>query len=96
MINGDIKTFVDTLYYGTDISLKYNGKRLLIDGWYENDIYHLRMVDYDNPKDQTSIYNFEISNENNNKVVEEFLSKEIWNGKKFYDEAQNIEWTDEF
>ena len=95
MINGDIDMFIDTIHYGEDISLKYGNRRLFIDGWWKGNKYTLRMFDYDNPDDD-SIYNFEITNEDREKVVNEFLEKKIWNGKTFLEEAKNIEWTDEF
>jgi hypothetical protein len=93
MINGDIDIFIDTIHYGQDIYLAYSGKKFLIDGWWENGIYTLRMVDLDNPKEK-SIFNFEISNEDNEIVVNKFLNKKIWNGKSFLEEAKNIEWYD--
>lgn len=95
MINGDIDMFIDTIHYGEDISLKYGNMRLFIDGWWKDNKYTLRMFNYDNP-DENSIYNFEITNEDREKVVKEFLEKKIWNGKTFLEEAKNIEWTDEF
>ena len=95
MINGDIDIFIDTIHYGEDISLIYEGKRLFIDGWWDNNNYTLRMFDYDNP-DEKSIYNFEITNDDREKVVNEFLNKKIWEGKTFLEEAKNIEWTDSF
>ena len=95
MINGDIDMFIDTIHFGEDISLLYGDKRLFIDGWCEDNKYTLRMIDYDNP-DEKSIYNFEITNEDREKVVNECLEKKIWNGKSFLEEAKNIEWTDSF
>ena len=96
MINGDIEMFVDTLHYGTDIYLIYGNQKVFIDGWWEDEIYTLRMIDLSDIKKKDSIYNFEISGKDREKVVEEFLNKKIWNGKSFYEEAKNIEWSDPF
>lgn len=96
MINGDIEMFVDTLHYGTDIYLIYGNQKVFIDGWWEDEIYTLRMIDLSDIKKKDSIYNFEISGKDREKVVEEFLNKKIWNGKGFYEEAMNIEWSEPF
>lgn len=93
MIDGNIDEFINMLYFGEDIYLIYNNKRLFIDGWMDNDIYTLRMIDYDDDKSE---FNFEISNEDKNIVVQTFLNKNIWNNKSFYDEAKNIIWSEPF
>lgn len=82
MINGDIDIFIDIIHYGEDISLIYKGKRLFIDGWWKDNKYTLRMFNYDNP-DEDSIYNFEITNEDREKVVKEFLEKKYGMVKHF-------------
>lgn len=96
MINGNIEDFEDKIYYGEDVYLIYNGKRLFVDGWVENDVFTLRMMDYDDIDNEQSIYNFEISDTDKDKVVKEFLNKKIWNNKSFYEEASKIEWSEPF
>jgi hypothetical protein len=93
MINGDVDMFINIIHYGDNIYLDYHGKKIFIDGWWKNGIYTLRMVDLDNPEGK-SIYNFQLSNEDKEIVVNEFLNKKIWNGKTFLEEAKNIEWCD--
>lgn len=96
MIHGNLEKFIDMIHYGDDIYLIYGNQKIFIDGWWENDIYTLRMMDLSDINNKKSIYNFEISNNDKEIVVEEFLNKKIWNGKSFYDEAKNIEWSEPF
>lgn len=75
IINGDLDMFIDTIYYGEDISIKYGNIRLFIDGWWKDNKYTLRMFNYDNP-DEDSIYNFEITNVDRQKSCKWIFRKE--------------------
>ena len=95
MINGNIEDFLDMIYYGEDVYLIYKGNRLFIDGWKDDGKYTLRMIDFGS-KNKKSTFNFEITNIDKNEVIKDFLNKKIWDGKTFYEEVENIEWSEPF
>lgn len=91
MINGTIDELIDTLYYGGEINLIYNNTRYMLESGYDNDVIKIYIFKYDEP--DNSFY-YEKSGTDAKKVIDDFLNLKIWNGKTFFEEAKNIEWTD--
>ncbi len=89
MRNGDVREFVDHIYYGDELWFIYERKKYFLEGWTNDgrlDLYLYEMI----PNGKTYIWN-------GNKTkypVEAFLSAKIWNGKSFWDIEQDIEWVD--
>lgn len=99
MIDGNVKEFVDNLYFGTEMYFIYRGQRYFIQGWYDNPLHHLVLdYDYENtgaPNEYAFAgYLWEHNAEDSNECVQEFLNAPLWDGKTFYEVEKEITWTD--
>lgn len=91
MINGNVNDFVDNLYIGVEMMVRFSEIDFFIQGWNEGSIFHLERLNYKNPLDSNKwTYDAEDSAE----CVKAFLESPMWNGKKFYDAENSIEWID--
>ncbi|MBR1696567.1 MAG: hypothetical protein IJ709_14490 [Selenomonas sp.] len=100
MIDGDVKAFVDGLYYGDETWFKYGDKHYFIQGWFKDGKHYLVLdyaLDYgqysNNPNDEYK-YIWEYSSEDSSECVNAFLEAPLWGGKKFYDVEAEMTWTD--
>lgn len=91
MINGDVKEFVDGLYYGDERWFTYQGKEYFIQGWVKEGLFYLLL---DDAKVEGEDYIWKYSGESNNEAVEEFLAAKLWNGKTFFEVEKEMTWTD--
>ncbi len=93
MINGSLNDFLDNLFIGIEMYLKFHGSIHFIQGYWKDDKdgkrkYHLmRAID---DKD----YDWEVIDKNNDVCVKAFLSSPIWDGKKFLEIEDEIEWVE--
>jgi hypothetical protein len=84
MIDGNIKDFMDNLYYGEEMLIEYHHVRYFIQGWWKDVLYHLEIWDYSNPEN----YEWHCEYPTQEACVEAFLKMPHWNGKTF-DEVEN-------
>ncbi|MCR5670590.1 MAG: hypothetical protein K6G10_06255 [Butyrivibrio sp.] len=99
MINGNVKEFVDNLYYGSEMYFIFHDKRYFIQGWIENSVHYL-VLDYsyegiDLPKNYAfEGYIWEHKSTESGECVQAFLDAPIWNGKTFYEVEKEMTWID--
>lgn len=91
MINGDVKKFVDNLYYGTENVFVFGRFKYMIQGWWEDGKYTLFMQLWE---PAMSGYDWEHTASNPNECVEAFMSAPIFDGKTFWEVEREIEWVD--
>ncbi len=100
MIGGNVKEFVDNLYYGSEMYFIYKGKKYFIQGWYEKPT-HFLVLDYDyevepydakNPSCDKNIW--EYASEDASDCVKAFLAAPLWDGKTFYEVEKEMTWTE--
>ncbi|MBP3816971.1 MAG: hypothetical protein J6H31_01595 [Butyrivibrio sp.] len=97
MIDGNVKEFVDNLYYGSEMYFVYKDKKYFIQGWVENEM-HFLVLDYEKsnlPDDYTfKSYIWEHKAKDSNECVQAFLDAPLWDGKTFYEVEREITWTE--
>ena len=100
MIDGNVKEFVDNLYYGSEMYFIFNDKKYFIQGWFDDPVHHL-VLDYDyqtEPFDENNPdcnkYIWEYSSEISDECVKAFLDAPLWNGKTFYEVEKDITWAE--
>jgi len=87
--NGNVREFVDHIYYGDELWFLYEGKKYFLEGWMNDgrlDLCLYEMADNGEKyiwKGSATQY-----------PVEAFLEARIWNGKSFWDAEQDMEWVD--
>lgn len=89
MKNGDVREFVDHIYYGDELWFLYQGKKYFLEGWSTGgslDLYLYEMTD------NGKTYTWKGSSAHY--PVDTFLEAKIWDGKSFWDIEQDIEWVD--
>jgi hypothetical protein len=95
MINGNYVEFLDSLYHGDELYLKYKGHIYFIQGWSEiqenREIYTMQCVLVDTVP-LTALY--EISDETMRKCAHHFLEQPIFNGKKLPEIEREVKWVD--
>lgn len=91
MINGNVNEFVDNLHIGIEMMVRFANIDFFIQGWNEDNKYHLERWNY---KDVFDSNRWSCDDENSDKCVKEFLEAPMWNGQKFYDVENSIEWID--
>lgn len=91
MKNGDVKEFVDGLYYGDERFFYYDGCKYFIQGYCESErpILELYIIE---PSDSDFVWR-SIS-KNKSYPVSEFENAPVFNGKTFWQVEQEIEWVD--
>ena len=92
MINGNLKEFIDGLYYGDERVFVYHNIKYFIQGFFEEEQYKL-MLDIWEPKSSNTSYIWE-KGDKNGYPVEKFLKEKLFEGKTFLDIEQDIEWVD--
>jgi len=90
MIGGNIKDFMDGLYYGNEMLTEYKGRRYMIQGWWKNNLFHLEIWDYENPEKYKWSCNFPSQAQ----CVEEFLNTPHWDGKSFQKIEKDLIWSE--
>lgn len=90
MIDGNLKDFLDGLYYGKEMLIEHNKIRYLVQGWFKNNLYHLEMWNYTNPNKYKWSCDFPTQEE----CINEFLKTKHWNEKTFYEIEKDIKWTE--
>lgn len=96
---GDVKEFVEELYYGSELYVVFNDVKYFIQGWcsqskeQKKGYHHLEL--HILSKDEGLIPQWEIDCEKSEDCVNAFLDLECWSGKKFYDVEQDMIWVDE-
>ena len=88
MIDGNIRDFINNLYYGSAMFFEFDGKKYFIQGWYHEGMHNL-VVDY---AANSTGYIWKYSSKDSSECVENFLNARLWNGKKFHDVENEITW----
>lgn len=93
MIDGDVKEFVDNLYYGTEMYFIFQGRKYFVQGWYKEPFHHL-VLTYDDDINFVHGYIFEHCSQDSAECVKAFLDAKLWGGKTFYEVEKEMIWTD--
>lgn len=90
MINGNITEFLDKLYCGEELFFEYQGCDYFLQGWNENK-ESVMVLDKLNQA-VFKEYIWECRKKRMKECADEFLSSNIWNGKKFMQIQRNVIW----
>ncbi len=92
MINGNVREFVDRIYYGDELIFMYKGQKFFLQGFLENDGICATYLDrWEPPADD---YIWIGKGDSKNFSVEKFLNAKLWNNKTFWDVESEMEWVD--
>lgn len=91
LINGNIKDFIDKLYYGDELWFTYNNVKYMIQGYLEDETYNLYLL---MPYSEGKGYSWICKGTKDSYPVNDFLNAPIFDGKSFMEVEQNIEWVD--
>ena len=91
MKNGDLKEFVDGLYYGDERVFIYNNEKFFIQGYIDSGKLTLFL---DRWEPASYDYVWKMAGTDKNYPVKEFLKAKLFNGKTFYEVEKDIEWID--
>ena len=86
MQNGDVQQFIDDLYYGEELLLRYNKQKFFIQGWKNKDTYHMEMIEIeaDKPDGQVIKKCWSYSANTMRECAVAFLNEPLWDGKTFW------------
>ena len=93
MIDGDVKEFVDNLYYGSEMYFLFRGKKYFIQGWYKEPFHYLVLTEEEDV-DFLKGYIWEHFSKDSAECVKAFLDAKLWDGKTFYEVENEMTWTD--
>lgn len=91
MINGSAKEFIEGLHYGDERFFIYKGKKLFIQGYYENKKPILVMYAVGTPADD---FEWQSVSDDDKYPVADFETAKIFDNKTFWEIEKNIEWVD--
>ncbi len=91
MINGDVKEFIDGLYYGSERFFLYDGDKYFLQGYYADGKPTLELYIIENP---SADFEWHLTSDSDEYPVEAFEKAKIFNGKSFWEIEKNIEWVD--
>ncbi len=91
MQGGDLKDFIDGLYYGYELIFEYKGVKYFIQGWHENDKNYMCL---DIPYRESNDYVWEYEAKTMRECAEAFLDEKLWDGKTFYEIEKDVVWSD--
>jgi len=90
MINGDINIFLDNLYIGVEMYIRFEGNDYFIQGYDHDDFYHLEKWNYNHDDGMA----WEYDSQSKEECVQAFLNAPMWNGRKFFEAEKDMEWID--
>ena len=82
----------EAIFYGDEILIDYRGKKYFIQGWYQNDLFHLEMWEYYKENPPTL---FEADKQTRQECADLFLSAKLFDGKTIKDVLDDVEWVDD-
>lgn len=89
MINGNVREFIDHIYYGDELWFIYDNKKYFLEGLPENDIYRLYLYEMNDGGKE-----FSWDGDSVNYPVNSFLEAPIFKGKTFWEVEKEITWVD--
>ena len=92
MKNGEIKDFMDQLYYGEELVFEYDGTKYFLQGWTENDLCTMVLDIVSQKEFQNYLWKHEAKTMK--ECAEEFLKTPLWNGKVFPQIQKDVLWSD--
>lgn len=86
MQNGDVQRFVDDLYYGEELLLRYDNRKFFIQGWKDKETYYMEMteIEADKPDGQVIKKCWSYSASTMRECADAFLNEPLWDGKTFW------------
>lgn len=91
MINGDINEFMDKLWGGEELIFTYHGKKYFSQGYYNSDgKYYFELQEWE-PRPALL---WSIVGCSNQESLNAFLNEPLFDGKRFWDVEQELEWVD--
>ena len=91
MINGNIKEFIDKIYYGDELWFIYNNTKYMLEGLFEKGTYNLYLFV---PYMEGTGYTWVGTGTKDSYPVKDFLNAPIFDGKAFIDIEDSVEWVD--
>ena len=92
MLNGNIREFVDKLWGGEELIYTYNGKKYFSQGYtFENGIYRFEVQQWE-PEGKMLWY---VEGLDHQSSLDKFLEQPLFDGKRFWDAEQDMEWVDD-
>lgn len=91
MINGDVKEFIDGLYYGDERFFIYEGNKYFVQGYCKAETFILELYIIENPKND---FEWHVCSQDRHYLVNAFEKAKIFNGKSFWEVEKEIEWVD--
>ena len=91
MINGDVNEFIDGLYYGDERFFIFDGRKYLLQGYFEDEKHILELYIIEDPNND---FEWRAYSQDKHYPVNEFENAKIFNGKSFWEVEKDIEWVD--
>lgn len=92
MLNGNIKEFVDKLWGGEELIYTYKGKKYFSQGYVlENGLYRFEVQQWE-PEGKMLWY---VEGLDHQASLDKFLEQPLFDGKRFWDAEQEMEWVDD-
>ena len=92
MTIGDANTFLDYVSVGEELYFTYNGKRLFVRGYTDEQVVHGEVWDYDH-LEKEPVWNFSGDYAD---AIDSFLGSTFFNGKKFWDVYKDVTWCENY
>lgn len=91
MKNGELRDFVDGLYYGYEMLFVYDGIKYFVQGWTQDNKCYM-FLDIPDKKYEDYVWKHEAPTMR--ECAEAFLAEKLWNGKTFYEIEKDATWVD--
>ena len=89
--NGELRDFIDGLYYGYAMLFVYDEVKYFIQGWTQDNKCYMFL---DIPDKKQKDYEWKYEAPTMRACAEAFLSEKLWNGKTFYEIEKDVIWVD--
>ena len=91
MKNGELRDFINGLYYGYEMLFEYNGIKYFIQGWTKNGKSYMFL---DIPDKNQNDYLWKYEAPTMRECADAFLSEKLWSNKNFYEIEKDVDWVD--
>lgn len=92
MINGNVREFVDRMYYGDELIFVYRNQKFFLQGFQEDDGICRTYLDRWDPPGEDYIWIGE--GDGKGFPVDDFLEEKLWDGRTFWQAESEMEWVD--
>ena len=94
MKGGNVNEFIDHISYGDELVFLYNNRKLFLQGWYKEGVYEMMLDQWEPTPSSFQGYIWKFSADSMSKRADAFFDAPIFDGKKFWDVENQIEWVD--